>query len=71
MFVGAAGYLDQVDAEVKYRISEHYSFTLGARNVFDKYPDPNVLNPGNGSIYSDSVVDFMGGFYFARFDVKY
>jgi iron complex outermembrane receptor protein len=65
------GIVTQWDAELKYRINPHYTFTIGARNIFDKYPDPNVLNPGNGSIYSDSVVDFMGGFYFARFDVKY
>jgi iron complex outermembrane receptor protein len=65
------GVVSQWDAEIKYDINEHYTFTLGARNVFDKYPDPNILNPGNGSIYSDSVVDFQGGFYFARFDVKY
>jgi iron complex outermembrane receptor protein len=61
----------QWDTELTYDITEHYSFTVGARNVFDKYPDPNILNASNGSIYSDSVVDFQGGFYFARFDVRY
>ena len=65
------GTVAQFDAELKYRFNDNYSFTLGAKNVLDKYPDPNLISAGNGSIYADSVIDFQGGFYFARIDVKY
>jgi iron complex outermembrane receptor protein len=65
------GVIAQFDTELTYKLTDNYSFTVGARNVTDKYPAPNILNPGNGSIYSDGVVDWQGGFYFARVDVRY
>jgi iron complex outermembrane receptor protein len=65
------GTMAQWDAEVKYRFDSHYTFTIGARNVFDKYPDPNRLNASNGAIYSDGVIDWQGGFYFARVDASF
>lgn len=65
------GTLAQVDMELKYKFKENYTFTVGGKNVFDKYPPRNLISPGNGSIYADGVVDFQGGFYFARVDVKY
>ncbi len=65
------GTLAQFDLEAKYNYGEHYTFTVGAKNIGDKYPAPNLISAGNGSIYADGVVDFQGGFYFARIDVKY
>lgn len=65
------GTLAQFDVEGKYNFSENYTFTVGAKNVGDKYPAPNLISAGNGSIYADGVVDFQGGFFFARVDVRY
>lgn len=61
----------QMDLEAKYRFDEHWNFSIGAKNITNKYPDKNIISPGNGSVYADGVVDFQGGFYFARIDVRY
>ncbi len=65
------GTIAMFDTEVKYNLGEHYTFTVGAKNVLDKYPARNLISAGNGNIYADGVVDFQGGYYFARIDVRY
>lgn len=60
-----------VDAEVEYRVTEDISVAVGARNLFDNYPDPNVINASNGLIYADGPVDWQGGFYYARVNYNF
>lgn len=54
------------DAEVTYDLTDSYKLAVGARNLFDQYPDPNYINSTNGRIYADGAVDWQGGFYYAR-----
>ena len=62
-----------IDVEGTYRFSEAVSLSIGARNVFDNYPDPDKIGAvTNGGIYrSDSVVDWQGGFYYARVNLSF
>ncbi|VWX54575.1 TonB-dependent receptor [Novosphingobium sp. 9U] len=57
-----------IDVEVSYTFAEKLRLSVGARNVFDNYPDRDKIGQAvNGAIYrSDSVVDWQGGFYYAR-----
>jgi iron complex outermembrane receptor protein len=60
-----------VDLEGSYQVTEKLRLTLGARNVFDNYPDqvdPTVLtSQGNGRKYSSiSLVPWQGGYYYGR-----
>ena len=61
------------DLEANYQISENLSIAAGARNIFDEYPDKD----GNGDrsqrddccgvvYWSGNIVDWQGGYYYAR-----
>lgn len=56
------------DAEISYQATDIVRLTVGARNIFDNYPDEsNLVGMGNGRIYrSDSIVDWQGGYYYFR-----
>lgn len=56
----------QMDVELERKIGESIRLAVGARNVFDNYPDPNRINASNGAIYVDGPVDWQGGFLYAR-----
>ncbi len=62
------------DLELSYDFLENYSLSLGARNILDNYPDESTL-PGDsccGRIYrSDSLVDWQGGYYYAKFTASF
>lgn len=62
-----------VDIEASYDFSDSLRVSVGARNVFDEYPDEGeyrLRETSNGRIYrSDSIVDWQGGFYYAK--IKY
>lgn len=61
-----------VDLEVAYQLTEQLQLALGARNVFDNYPDPGLFEAGQGRVYrSDSVVDWQGGYYYARINFTF
>ncbi|MEM0987032.1 MAG: TonB-dependent receptor [Pseudomonadota bacterium] len=59
-----------IDLEGAYDITDSITVAIGARNVFDQFPDegdPAIGDTCCGRIYrSDSVVDWQGGFYYAR-----
>ncbi len=61
------------DLEASYVVTGRLTFSIGARNVFDEYPDPGeyrMRETSNGRKYrSGSVVDWMGGFYYGK--IKY
>ncbi len=63
-----------IDVELNYDINDTYRFTLGGRNVFDNYPEPDRIGESttNGRIYrSDALVDWQGGYYFAKFSATF
>ena len=58
-----------VDLELSYQATENYSVAIGARNLFANYPDPDKTGESatNGRLYrSDSIVDWQGGFWYAK-----
>jgi iron complex outermembrane receptor protein len=60
-----------IDFEGQYQFNERLRFTLGARNIFDEYPDEITLNQSatRGRIYnSGSLVPWAGGYYYGRVD---
>ena len=72
------------DVDVSYEFMDHFTFTLGANNVFDVYPDriaASATNPiyaltnslADGQVYPRSGGPFglNGGFYYARVRIKY
>ena len=58
------------DIEAQYAVSDDLTIAIGARNVFDEYPDEGeyrLRETSNGRIYrSDSIVDWQGAFYYLR-----
>ncbi|MFN3523556.1 MAG: TonB-dependent receptor plug domain-containing protein [Phenylobacterium sp.] len=64
----------QFDLDVTWDIDDTYTLTVGARNIFDEYPAPDATGESgtNGRIYrSDSLVDWQGGFYYAKVAAKF
>jgi iron complex outermembrane receptor protein len=60
-----------VDMELSYTFDKMFTIAVGARNIFDHYPAEDRLQPTAGRIYrADSVVDWQGGFYYARINFK-
>lgn len=58
----------QFDIEASYDLSDAVQVSLGVRNLFDEYPAPGEIGETCcGRIYrSDSIVDWQGGYYYAR-----
>ncbi|MBN8831749.1 MAG: TonB-dependent receptor [Sphingomonadales bacterium] len=62
----------QIDLEASYKFDESFTISVGGRNVLDHYPAPDRLQPTAGRIYrTDSVVDWQGGYYYARLNFKF
>ncbi len=72
------------DLDVSYKFAEHFTFTVGATNLFDTKPDriaPTTFNPiyastnstADGQIYPRSGGPFgvNGGLVYARIGIKY
>lgn len=67
------------DIEGSYAFNDHFSLSVGAKNLFDTYPDkdlrsidPNTGLPGNGNQYIDaSPFGYNGGFWYVRAGVKF
>ena len=63
------------DLEGIYDVTDTISVALGARNLFDEYPDeadPAIGDSCCGRIYlSASEVDWQGGFYYARLTAEF
>lgn len=56
-----------VDAELSYAATEQLSFSVGAQNLFDKYPNKNPYADNLGAQYPvTSVMGFSGGYYYFR-----
>ncbi|MEM9938719.1 MAG: TonB-dependent receptor [Pseudomonadota bacterium] len=63
----------QFDIEGAYEVSDVLTLALGVRNVTDEYPDEGTIGETCcGRIYrSDSIVDWQGGFYYAKAVAKF
>jgi iron complex outermembrane receptor protein len=62
----------QIDLEASYAFDESFTLSVGARNILDHYPAPDRLQATAGRIYrTDSVVDWQGGYYYARLNFKF
>lgn len=61
------------DIEASYDFDESLRLTIGARNVFDEYPALGTIGETCcGRLYrSDSIVDWQGGYYYAKASVKF
>jgi len=59
------------DAEVSVPLTDQFSLTLGARDIFDNYPDVNRIDDTNGRTYVDGVVPWQGGYYYARINFNF
>jgi len=73
-----------VDLDASYNFSENYTFTLGANNLFNTYPDKIAASSSNpifaltnstadGQVYprNGGPFGFNGAFWYARMRVKY
>lgn len=60
------------DLEASYQVDENYRFSVGARNIFDNYPDEDAIGlVTNGTIYRDGPVSWQGGYYYARLQATF
>ena len=69
-----AGAKITIDAAVNYNFSEEVSFTVGAQNLFDQYPERNsdFDNEVVGAKYSlTSPMGFNGAYYYAEVTYSY
>lgn len=62
-----------IDLEFKYDLTEMLSISLGGRNIFDTYPDEDKIEEECcGAVYwSNSEVDWQGGYYYARLNTRF
>ncbi|QSX41416.1 TonB-dependent receptor [Shewanella cyperi] len=55
------------DAELSYDVNDNWSLSVGAQNLFDKYPDDNPWAGIAGAQYPvTSPYGFNGGYYYGR-----
>ncbi|WP_394173917.1 TonB-dependent receptor plug domain-containing protein [Thalassotalea litorea] len=56
------------DAEVSYFMTENFTFTLGANNIFDQEAEriPDEFNGVGGKYYESGPFDYNGGFYYGK-----
>jgi iron complex outermembrane receptor protein len=61
------------DLEGTYALTDSISISTGVRNLFDNYPDKGTIGETCcGRIYrSDSVVDWQGGYYYAKLSASF
>jgi iron complex outermembrane receptor protein len=55
-----------IDVEGSYQMTDNFKVALGIQNVFNNYPDVNVINNTSGSMYSDQGIPWQGGYYYLR-----
>lgn len=64
-----------VDAELTYNMSDVYSITVGAKNLFDSYPPKHQVAGVNGYLGADYPLNhpagFGGGVYYLRFGADF
>ncbi|KRB82798.1 TonB-dependent receptor [Sphingomonas sp. Root710] len=84
---GPNGYISETfssefvfDIEASYEVTENFTLSIGAQNLFDNYPDkitlggtfPSTGGRFTGDVYPDtSPFGFNGGFYYAKVGFKF
>ncbi|MFT4196362.1 MAG: TonB-dependent receptor [Pseudoxanthomonas sp.] len=62
----------QFDTEVSWKMTGKVKLTIGASNLFDNYPQKDTISSLTyGQVYRDGVVDWLGGYYYARVNVDF
>ncbi|MGC4010495.1 MAG: azurin [Pseudomonas sp.] len=62
----------QFDTEVSWKMTGKVKLTIGASNLFDNYPQKDTTSSLTyGQVYRDGVVDWLGGYYYARVNVDF
>lgn len=56
----------QFDWEGSYQAAPDWRITLGILNLFNNYPQRNVINNTSGALYSDNGIPWQGSFYYLR-----
>ncbi|MCF4010138.1 TonB-dependent receptor plug domain-containing protein [Rheinheimera sp. UJ63] len=60
------------DLELSYPITDIVTMAVGARNIFDNYPQKSEYDACCGRVYSSAtVVDWQGGYYYMRFSATF
>jgi iron complex outermembrane receptor protein len=61
------------DLEGAYYLTENLTLMAGVKNLFDNYPEQDTTGDArNGAIYlSSSVVDWQGGYYYAKINMTF
>ena len=60
-----------VDLEGTWNFDQNYSFTLGAQNLFDNFPDRSEFQCCGRAYDSASVMPWQGAFYFLRANASF
>ncbi|MBQ4832973.1 TonB-dependent receptor [Pseudoalteromonas sp. MMG010] len=70
-----------VDLELSYAVNEALNLSVGARNIFDTYPDEDGVYTDDGDLtkddccgnvyWSSNIVDWQGGYYYARLNYTF
>ncbi|GGD85294.1 TonB-dependent receptor plug domain-containing protein [Croceicoccus mobilis] len=55
-----------VDFQVSAPIGDGFTLAVGGQNIFDHYPEINLIDDRNGRTYVDGPVSWQGGYYYGR-----
>ena len=55
-----------IDAEISAPLGDGFTLTVGGRNLFDHYPEVNLIDNTNGRTFVDGPVSWQGGYYYGR-----
>lgn len=62
-----------VDLDATYNLTDSLSFTLGADNIFNTYPEKSKIIDGLGDNYyaQNSPFGLYGGYYYGRVNYRF
>lgn len=62
-----------LDLDATYNLTDHLSFTLGADNLFNTYPEKSNIVDGLGENYYSQLSPFglYGGYYYGRINYRF
>jgi iron complex outermembrane receptor protein len=60
-----------IDAEITAPLGDGFSLSVGGRNLFDHYPEVNLIDDTNGRTFIDGPVSWQGGYYYGRISYSF
>lgn len=60
-----------VDAEISVPLGDSFTLAVGGRNLFDHYPEINLIDDTNGRTFVDGPVSWQGGYYYGRISFSF